>query len=407
MVDRQDIDALLVGALYGELTPADEARLAAHLESHPADRAALEDLKTARHAVKQSRIFEIQDEPPQAVSALLLQEAHRRAPSIRSSAARAGEESEGWFARLTRSFLAHPAMAAAAMLVLVVGVAGTLYLRKGGSDELVYNQTAPTSPTQGAAQAAADNAPELDTGAAGAPGAGSGYAVQLDETNKEEAKKQLQQLDTQRQKQAEQTIAADKADGDGFGGVADRKIARPTSKPPVVTPRVPEPQPKDLAEAPKAHKGAAPSQAFNLSDGALSRGATGGGASAASGRDQAAMAPAGEAAPAPAAAPPPPPKASVAAPAPGRNDAKSDPVFAWAQKQLAQAIQLTRDNKCKEAAKIAMDIRSTAPAFYNENVADNRELKRCATYIRNNVDENSDRAKKMSPAKASDSEMMH
>ena len=32
MVDAQDIDALLIGALYGELTPADEARLVAHLE---------------------------------------------------------------------------------------------------------------------------------------------------------------------------------------------------------------------------------------------------------------------------------------------------------------------------------------------------------------------------------------
>ena len=47
MVDRQDIDALLVGALYGELTPAEEARLTAHLESHPADRSALEDLTAA------------------------------------------------------------------------------------------------------------------------------------------------------------------------------------------------------------------------------------------------------------------------------------------------------------------------------------------------------------------------
>ena len=37
MVDRQDIDALLISALYGELTPADEARLTMHLESHPAD----------------------------------------------------------------------------------------------------------------------------------------------------------------------------------------------------------------------------------------------------------------------------------------------------------------------------------------------------------------------------------
>ena len=46
-MDRQDqdIDALLIGALYGELTPADEARLATHLDSHPGDRGALDDLK--------------------------------------------------------------------------------------------------------------------------------------------------------------------------------------------------------------------------------------------------------------------------------------------------------------------------------------------------------------------------
>ena len=74
-MDRQDIDALLIGALYGELTPADEARLAAHLETHPADRTALDDLKSARESVRESRIFELQIEPPQAISALLLQEA--------------------------------------------------------------------------------------------------------------------------------------------------------------------------------------------------------------------------------------------------------------------------------------------------------------------------------------------
>ena len=32
MVERQDIDALLISALYGELTPSEETRLAAHLE---------------------------------------------------------------------------------------------------------------------------------------------------------------------------------------------------------------------------------------------------------------------------------------------------------------------------------------------------------------------------------------
>ncbi|MEO7736066.1 MAG: hypothetical protein ABIY55_34230 [Kofleriaceae bacterium] len=124
MVDRTEIDALLISALYGELTPADEARLTAHLESHPADRTALADLTQTRAAVRDSRILSFHFEPPQSVSAMLLREAARRAP-------RQVSEDAGWFHRFTRSFMAHPAMAAAAMLVLVVGVAGTLYVRHG------------------------------------------------------------------------------------------------------------------------------------------------------------------------------------------------------------------------------------------------------------------------------------
>src|SRR6185503_20838833 len=109
MTDRMDIDALLIGALYGELTPADEARLTAHLDSHPTDRGALDDLKSARAAVRESRFFDVQLDPPQAVSALLLQEAHRRAPKRAMSAT--SEEKESWFFRFTKMFLAHPAMA--------------------------------------------------------------------------------------------------------------------------------------------------------------------------------------------------------------------------------------------------------------------------------------------------------
>src|SRR4051812_10624680 len=129
-MDRQDIDALLIGALYSELTPAEEARLATHLESHPGDRGALDDLKSARTKVRESRIFELQMEPAQHISALLLQEAHRRAPK-RATAREGGEQKESWFWRFARSFMAHPAMAAAAMLVVVVGVASTLYVNKG------------------------------------------------------------------------------------------------------------------------------------------------------------------------------------------------------------------------------------------------------------------------------------
>lgn len=134
MVDRTDLDALLIGALYGELTPVDEARLMAHLESHPADRTALDDLTRTRAAVRESRILAFQLEPPQAISALLLQEASRRAPRAVTDRG----EAATWFQRFVRSFMAHPAMAAAATLVLVITAAGTLYLR--GTDQLARSE---------------------------------------------------------------------------------------------------------------------------------------------------------------------------------------------------------------------------------------------------------------------------
>ena len=146
MADRTDIDALLIGALYGELTPADEARLTAHLESHPADRTALDDLTRTRAAVRDSRILAFQFEPPAAVSALLLQEASRRAPRVQ-------DREESWFQRFVRSFAAHPAMAAAATIVLVLGVAGTLYLRG-------VRQFAETAPPVSAVAPQADTARE-------------------------------------------------------------------------------------------------------------------------------------------------------------------------------------------------------------------------------------------------------
>lgn len=197
MTDRMDIDALLISALYGELTPAEEAQLTAHLESHPTDRTALADLTHTRAAVRESRIFSVQFDPPHSVSALLLQEAARRAP-------KPAHEAAGWFHRFTRSFMMHPAMAAAAMLVLVVGVAGTLYMRHG--DQMFAEQAAPraataqvsshetpstatpTTPpaageTGGAPEPArpADNTIARATGAAGSAAGSDAYRVGLDE----------------------------------------------------------------------------------------------------------------------------------------------------------------------------------------------------------------------------------
>jgi hypothetical protein len=137
----------LVGALYGELSSAEQAQLTTHLESHPADRTALDDLKSVRERFTTSRIFEVQLDPPQAVSALLLQEAARRAPKQ----VIATDKKESWFDRFVRSFIAHPAMAAAASLVLVIGVAGTIYLKGGGDsqprvDQKLEDTTVATAP---------------------------------------------------------------------------------------------------------------------------------------------------------------------------------------------------------------------------------------------------------------------
>ena len=47
MTSTTDLDALLVSALYGELSPAEQVRLDKHLVSHPQDRAALENYLAA------------------------------------------------------------------------------------------------------------------------------------------------------------------------------------------------------------------------------------------------------------------------------------------------------------------------------------------------------------------------
>jgi hypothetical protein len=197
MVDRTDIDALLIGALYGELTPADEARLTAHLESHPADRTALDNLTRTRAAVRDSRILTFQAEPSQAISALLLQEASRRAPRRVDAS-----ETASWFQRFVRSFVAHPAMAAAATLVLVIAATGTFFLR--GTDQFADSAQPPSAverapapavppiavpagePEEAAGAGAAGSAATADPGATGdsmgrlsgpSPGAAAGASA--------------------------------------------------------------------------------------------------------------------------------------------------------------------------------------------------------------------------------------
>src|SRR5688572_9382207 len=124
MADRQEIDALIVGALYGELDAADRARLETHLSSHPEDRAALEALERTRATVRRGLADMPSAEPSPAISTILLREAGRLAPTPRAAAARESADSADndglWsrFLRWARPVAMHPAFAGAAALIL-------------------------------------------------------------------------------------------------------------------------------------------------------------------------------------------------------------------------------------------------------------------------------------------------
>lgn len=413
MADRPDIDALLIGALYGELTPADEARLTAHLESHPADRTALDNLTRTRAAIRESRILVTLLEPPQSLSALLLQEAARRAP--RSS------PTESWFQRFVRAFAAHPAMAAAATLVLVVGVAGLLYMRNSDpfSAPQAERAAVPMSATANEEKAAA-SAPSAAGSAALPPAADNSIVAAPEGVSDGKAPP------------SNKAYRADVAD----------ELATPTKAAPArlakggIEVHRDDPMPKDFDDSVVARSRAGLSKESPSSGGAGGTGAVLGQAPAATAAApqpatpmQAAASPeepsspplgaSGDlisarnlgadkpvTAPAPAAIPKPAPatvtSASDAEPeaeakpsklakkrAP-RDEAKSElppsdeqVVLGWAQRQRDQVIAYVRANNCRAAAAAATEVYNRAPDYYASNIAADRSIKPCATYLTN------------------------
>lgn len=423
-MDRQDIDALLVGALYGELTPADEARLAAHLEAHPADRGALDDLKSARAKVRESLIFEDAGsvEPPQHISALLLQEAHRRAP--KRAVAIEGEQRDSWFFRVTRMFLAHPAMAAAAMLVLVIGVAGTLYSKKGAS---FGDRTAPAQSESAAAPGGADQTAVAQGSAA--------YAAQLADPNDLAEGTAAEGWDNEAEK---------KEDAPAAVANAKPKAEPSRRRAEGIEVSTEQQQPKEyvgakdsgkLAAAPAkavAKGSVAKNDAYRDSDGVVDdragmiapdtatasgygRGVVGGAASGGGGAPST-----GAAQPSP---PPPPsapsgnfaaaPKQDVAsdkktatvaktpaptttAPtAPGPTATPQDStLMSWAKSTHSQVIAKVKAGDCQAAAKLALTVSNRAPDYYSQYMATDRQLKSCKQYIDNERDKDAEKANK-------------
>ncbi len=379
MLDRQDIDALLIGRLYGELTDADEARLNAHLDSHPADKSTLVGLTSARNAVRESRFLTVQIEPPQAISALLLQEASRRAPAK----VIANDKKESRFARFIASFARHPAMAAAAMMVLVCGVAGTMYLRSGNSQ--FADQSTQTF-------GAANEAPAKDS-----PAPAAAPAIEADRGTVEEAKALQQQAGSSFEASLADGAAAgaasagdtkDKKDSNAEGAAVRREQKEAPKPDPAVAAKTPAnrtyigvqseraPQPKELEN--KLEVAGAPEGESDVRR-------RGTGAVAPDVADNQRREPV-------VATPSPPPSRAPATTvsrgtggASGEDALKqekpADEETSWAREQAVKVGNAVKANNCKDAASLAVQLYTRNPAFYKDSVENDRDLKKCTPYI--------------------------
>lgn len=405
MVERQDIDALLIGSLYGELSSTEEARLQAHLESHPADRAALEDLARARSAVRESRILQVQLEPPQSISALLLQEAARRVPR------KAEEAKESWLSRFFRSFATHPAMAAAAMLVLVIGVAGTIYVRKG---DHFAEQTARSNHAAPAAQAeptaaAAESAAAAPATPPTASDQGQAFRVDLDEAERDGRYDRNQPgnreggggefgYGTIGAGGAGEDRAVARGDSRATSGAAVEEPAKrkaDVSKPAmraleVTTPARPGPQ--ELEDVVAERKAAPLSEKPRAkAENAFVAPADASGAPRSV--QQAPQAPratvAKDTAPESMPPPPPPPAGRLGGAADDKVTSSSaleaageaQTELAWARDQHARIVAQVRAGNCRAAAEVALEVSNRAPGYFQQNVEGDRSVKECLPLI--------------------------
>jgi hypothetical protein len=438
MSTNQHLDALLIGALYGELSLAEKSELDAHLLAHPADANALAQLRRTHAVVRSGGLPQCFVEPPQAVSALLLQEASRKAPK-KSLLSPSESKQTGWFARFVRSFATHPALAAAASLVLVAGIGGVLYMRGSATVEPTMAPTAATteqSPvaSNGRGDGQGNLGGDSDGRMIADNQAGSGVIQGNLETepslrNKNQVNEYQAALEEGNYKTRDDKPAPDVAkpvvkdprphDGkkkyipiSTSGGPTVKDIADPEAK--IPTDRK-EPITLALADdgAEKVATNAI-SGGGNYYRGAPGRAPSGGSSADSNARE---TAPAPQAVSAPATTMPAPDMVAAAPVAPvtkkvAQSEAKGQAAtvkldgneraateLAWAQTEHEKLKKLVDSNKCVEAGKMGSAIADRAPEYYQEHVANDRKVQSCMAYIRKNRASESDKSKVAKPSK--------
>tara|TARA_R110002096_G_scaffold436038_3_gene665861 strand:- start:3486 stop:4703 length:1218 start_codon:yes stop_codon:yes gene_type:complete len=348
-----DFDATLVDWLYGELDSDATARFEAHLETHPEHKAEAHALRDTRMAFQELP----QAEPSHALTAVLMQQA-----------AASAQPSQGLWASIVGFFqplVMHPATAALATIVLVAGVAGTLYVRNGNivSEPSVVSSNA-ERPSDMSRQAAA---PE---------GAAPTSSAKLESLARGES-----EMDGE-----SPVVAAN----DTRGYAADiataaqeerlqAALAKTESKPQQA--RSKEKKSKDASGAPVGLRVTGDSDAFAFDS---TSNAISGGAFADSTQKSGIKSPGKKnkvvsrglvgGSTTETVAPAPEPKASKSA-APARKPQS------WESKQVADFQVAARGKRCRDAGRIAIDLKEKSPLAYKENVKGSPEESDCSYYI--------------------------
>jgi hypothetical protein len=384
--DRQDIHALLTGALYGELDGDERARLDAHLVNHPQDRSALEGLRSTRAMLRDADVAAYlgSAEPAPAISAKLIQEAARRAP-----AHAAGGGAWAWLSSLFRPFLTSPALAAATALVLVGGAAGVMYARgtfestepRARGEHLAMSEKVDQAPAPAAAGAAPTaGAPIDDYRVDLAEGQAQGTAAIMpgaaDETIDGKDQVALEGNQQRKSELAFQPSSSGPARASKKGG---------TKRPPGYialdpvkkdAPAVLTADGDDFRSENERAKNVATDKITSSSRGAGGGGTTFESALAEGRTPDVAPAPAP-----PATAPKPAAIARDAGKSGTANPAQAAALETWARDQHARMVGLVKKGQCTDAGYIGADIMRRAPDYYAANVANDRQLRSCKSYV--------------------------
>lgn len=376
MLDCNKIDELMMDWLYKELDESSSTRVAEHV--HGCSRCAAEAsaLRRTREAFRDLSPVE----PPVAVSAILLHEAARRAPSPATT------DEVGFWARVKswfRPIMFHPAAAAVATLVLVAGIAGTLYVRHG--DEMTDTENLPARPTGAAENGAPAESidlpvvPAMPEAALATPTEGD-----LDRTadilgDDAQAELSREVAEQRLEKRADDAAKRFSVDKEAPAPKTRKKSAKSQSK-------------SLEAQGPIAN---AVSGADPLIDGKLGNSSTGG---LVGGADKGAERGRAQAAPAPTTSSSAPSDAKLDFADPGAGESgyrvyKDKPISpkdqAWFRQQESKLSQAVKTKRCYDAAKIANDMLDRNADYYTKRVDGSKAVQPCSMAVR---DERSRRA---------------